>query len=89
MDGGSFSSSAARSDLPVKVFQGATAPDGAPHQFLNAQWEAARDAAQAHGYRNVSRSLVPGKNHGPLADEVLAYFFSLLKTGGAGPGSSP
>jgi hypothetical protein len=89
MDEGRFSSSPARSDLPVKVFQGATASNGAPHPFLNAQWETARDAAQAHGYRNVSRSLVPGKNHGPLADEILAYFFSLLKTGGTSPGSSP
>jgi hypothetical protein len=73
----------------VKVFQGATDPNGAPHRFLNAQRETARDAAQAHGYRNVSRSLVPDKDHGPLADEVLGFFFSLLTTGGAGPRSSP
>ena len=79
MDAARFSASPARVDLPVKVFQGAD-PSGTPNRFLQAQWEKAKQVAQEHGYRNVTRSLVPGKGHGPLAEEVLAYFSSLLKS---------
>ena len=33
---------------------------------------------EAHGYANVSQQVVPAKDHTPLADEVLAFFTSLL-----------
>jgi len=34
--------------------------------------------AETHGYKNVSLTRVEGKGHERLADEVLAYFSSLL-----------
>jgi hypothetical protein len=71
---GSFSTAPARVNLPVKVFQGEMS-----NQYLPIQFEAAKTQAEAHGYRNVTRTLVSSKPHSPLADEILAYFQSLLR----------
>ena len=71
---GSFSTAPARVNLPVRVFQGETS-----NQYPAIQFEAAKKDAEAHGYRNVTRSVVAGKPHGPLADEILAYFQSLIQ----------
>ncbi len=73
MSAGNFSSAPERTKLPVKVFQ----IEGSPNP-LAAQVAEAKATAAAHGYRNVSVSSVAGKPHGPLADEVLGYFASLL-----------
>jgi dienelactone hydrolase len=68
-----------RADLQVQVFQGES-------DFLRSsakldeQWEKARQFAEAHGFKNISRSLVPDKYHDPLADEVVEFFKSRLKT---------
>ena len=39
----------------------------------------AMDLADARGYKNVSFTRVEGKGHERLADEVLAYFSSLIE----------
>jgi hypothetical protein len=39
----------------------------------------AMSVAQEHGYQDVSLTRVEGKGHERLADEVLAYFSSLLQ----------
>jgi hypothetical protein len=39
----------------------------------------AMSLADAHGYKNVSLVRVEGKGHERLADEVMAYFSSLLQ----------
>jgi dienelactone hydrolase len=83
LDDGQFSESPSRVDLPVRVFVGALgAPrGGAPGgqgPFV-AQWQRAKQLADDHGYRNVSFTQVEGKRHGPLPEEVLEYFSSLLK----------
>jgi dienelactone hydrolase len=67
-----FSSSPARTELPVRIFTG-----GAPNRYIVAQSAEAKTAAEAHGYGNVSQAALPEKPHGPLADEVLAYFTNL------------
>jgi len=70
-----FSSSPARTTLPVKMFQAGALPADSP---LIRQMGVAKDAAEAHGFRNVSSTLAPGKPNGPLADEVMEYFASFL-----------
>ncbi len=71
-DASGFSSSPARADLPVKIFQ----VEHLPGPFLGQMVEAQK-TAEAHGYRNISVSVVAGKPHGPLAGEVLQWFASL------------
>jgi dienelactone hydrolase len=73
MDAAAFSLAPARVNLPIRILQ----VDGLPAPLLG-QIAEARKTAEAHGYRNVTVSLVSGKPHGPLADETLDYFASLL-----------
>jgi poly(3-hydroxybutyrate) depolymerase len=72
MDNAPFSSHPAKSGLPVKGFTG----QGGRAYY---QYQNAKKAAQAHGYKNVSETVVPGKAHVPLPQEVLVYFFSVIK----------
>lgn len=78
MDEGGFSSSPARVSLPVKGFYGSGNPTCGPGRPIFSQWTEAAKVAAAHGYTSVSQVAVPAKDHTPLADEVLAYFDSLL-----------
>jgi dienelactone hydrolase len=78
LDDGPFSESLARADLPVRVFVGTLDAPWGEGRPLTAQWQRARQLAADHGYRNVSLTLVKGKRHGPLPDEVLEFFSSLL-----------
>ena len=69
------SSAPERVNLPVRAFQG----DLDEHrQGLEGQFATARELATAQGYRNISFELVKGMGHNPLAEQVLAYFNSLL-----------
>lgn len=80
MSDASFSKAPERARLPVKVlFCGTVSPD------MQVGWDAwlgqtkeAMRVAGAHGFENVSLTVVKGKPHGPLADEVLDAFGSLL-----------
>jgi len=77
-----FSTAAACADLPVTIFQVASGRDAAPGRFVYTQSQQARKIAEEHGYRNVSERIIEGKPHGPLADEVLAYFASVRARNG-------
>jgi hypothetical protein len=70
----SFSRSPARANLPVRVFQSGAVPS----PFIAQQTANAIELAKAHGYGQVSLVAV-NKPHGPLAEEVMSYFFSILK----------
>ena len=65
-----------RVNLPVKVFDGDKDPS---FEMLGKQHMEAVRLAQEHGYRNVSRYIVPGGEHTWMAEQVLPYFYSLLK----------
>lgn len=80
LDDGSYSTSPSRAELPVRVlFVGASAVDSrVAHEAWLGQTREAMDVARAHGFRNVSLSMVDGKPHGPLAEEVLAAITPLL-----------
>jgi hypothetical protein len=49
-----------------------------PKQFLKQQDQNARNEAISKGYKNISIRQMAGKDHGPLPDEVLDYFRSLI-----------
>lgn len=74
-----FSTSPARADLPVRVYGGGA--DGYWKQGtpFYGQTALAKQAAESHGFKNVSDTVVPGKGHEFLAAEVLAYFYDLWK----------
>ncbi|MGZ3181535.1 MAG: hypothetical protein ACXU8N_03755 [Telluria sp.] len=82
LEDGQVSSDPARADLPIQAFIGANdqvwlkAP--AHDQFL-----AAKRFGEAHGYRRIGETVVPGHGHEALAAEVLAWFQSLR--GGPAP----
>jgi dienelactone hydrolase len=78
MDDVPFSSSPQRIKLPVTVFGGESDAGWNRGQPLYMQSQDAIKLAREHGYESVSESVAPGKGHGPLAEEVLAYFHSLL-----------
>jgi len=65
--------------LPIRNFIGTKDDDCAPGRPIYTQIQSAMSLAEAHGYKNVSLMRVAGKGHEHLADEVLAYFTSLLQ----------
>jgi dienelactone hydrolase len=69
----SFSSSNARAQLPVWVFQSTQLPS----PYIGQQSAKALEIAKAHGFGNVSVVSVD-KAHGPLAEDVLRFFEGLL-----------
>ena len=77
-----FSKSEARVALPVKVLFCAplTGPEGAGWDAFLSQSKEAIQIAEAHGFRSVSLTMTTSPVHGPLADEVLAFFSSALKS---------
>jgi poly(3-hydroxybutyrate) depolymerase len=81
VDEATISRDAARADLPVRVlFCGAPSPDlKRAWDFLYRQTQEAMATARTHGFRDVTLQVVAGRPHGPLADEVLAHFASLLR----------
>jgi len=79
VDEQTISTAPERAKLPVKNFVGTRDELCAPGHPIYAQMLKAKTLAEAHGYSNVSIASVEGKGHERLADEVLAYFASLLK----------
>jgi dienelactone hydrolase len=70
-----FSDAPERVNLPVKGFQGAW---DRHKPAMDLSWEKAQRDAEAHGYRNVSRLVVPHAVHSMFAPEVLRFFNSIL-----------
>lgn len=76
--GDGFSTAPSRVNLPVMVFQVTSGRDVAPGRFVYLQSQQARKIAAEHGWGNVSERIIADKPHGPLADEVLAFFASIM-----------
>jgi len=73
-DEASYSQSPVRSKLPVRVL---FCEKKSAHQgwdFMMKQTKNAIQAASDHGFQTPELKMIPGKPHGPLADEVLEYF---------------
>ena len=71
-----FSTAPERTELPVKILDGEHDPQIAD---LERQNLTLLRSAQDHGYRQISRYVVPREGHSPMADAVLSYFYSLLQ----------
>lgn len=78
IDEAHMSSAAERTTLPVRHFIGTNDTLCAPGNPIYMQMQKAIAVAEAHGYKNVSLTRVEGKGHERFADEVLAYFASLI-----------
>jgi hypothetical protein len=74
-----ISSAAERNNLPIRNFVGTKDDLCSPGHPIYTQMQAAISLAEAHGYKNVSLTRIEGKGHERLADEVLAYFSSLMQ----------
>jgi poly(3-hydroxybutyrate) depolymerase len=79
VDEGHISSAPERTNLPIRNFVGTKDDLCAPGRPIYAQIQKAMSLADAHGYKNVSLTRVDGKGHARLAEEVLAYFSSLMQ----------
>ncbi|WP_448697608.1 hypothetical protein ACFGVR_12885 [Mucilaginibacter sp. AW1-3] len=73
-----FSNHPSRVNLPVMEFIGQTDRNSALGQMIYGQWNTAKKLAIDHGYKNISETIVPGKGHVPMPDEVLKYFASIM-----------
>ena len=72
-----FSSDPARVGLPVKVFLSGIAVTSAPNSYVHQQSLRAKAEGELHGFRSIAIQEIPDKPHGPLPDEILAWFQSL------------
>ncbi len=79
LDEAAFSKDPARATLPVRVLFVDKAAAGQGWDFWRTQTANATKAAASHGFARVSLVEVPGKPHGPLADDVLAFFDEVRK----------
>ena len=79
VDEGHISSAAERSGLPIRNLVGTKDGLCSTGNPIYTQMQRATSLADAHGYKNVSLVRVEGKGHERLANEVLAYFSSLLQ----------
>ena len=77
-----WSSAPERKDLPIQPLRcGAPAGDGAIQAMTFAEQQTARalSDARAHGFAPRPVRVVPGADHGPLAEAVLAWCDSLRR----------
>ena len=73
------SSAAERASLPIRNFVGTKDELCSPGKPIYAQVQRATSVAEEHGYKNVSLVQVKDKGHERLAEEVLAYFSTLMQ----------
>jgi len=74
-----FSKDAALINLPVRGFTGSLDTIFGQKGNIYIQWQNAVQAAKAHGYKNISETIIPGKSHEPLPAEVLNWFLEIWK----------
>ena len=79
VDEAHISSAPGRSTLPIRNFVGTNDTLCSPGQPIYTQMQKAVSVAEAHGYKNVSLTRIEAKGHDRLAEEVLAYFSSLIQ----------
>ena len=64
-----------RNDLPIHGFQGDK--DGIL-EVLNQQWKDAEQTARSHGFKNITRTIVPGEGHQPFPRQVVVFCAEVL-----------
>lgn len=73
-----------RVQLPIHGFQGDKDGFIVP---LNQQWNDAEALARQHGYKDISRTMVPGAGHQTFAPQVVNFFSTLLPSPDAPAGA--
>jgi hypothetical protein len=79
VDEGHISSATERTGLPIRNFVGTNDERCSPGSPIYKQMQRAMSLTDANGYKNISLTRAEGKGHERLADEVLAYFSSLIR----------
>jgi hypothetical protein len=79
VDEAHISSAAERTTLKIRNFVGMKDDNCSAGSPIYTQIQRALRLADEHGYKNVTLTRVEGKGHERLADEVLAYFSSLIQ----------
>ena len=74
-----FSKDSSLSKLPVRGFSGSIDSSYGPNGIVYFQWKNAGQAAAAHGFKNISETIIPGKGHVPFPAEVLNWFLGIWK----------
>ncbi len=74
-----FSKDTALINLPLKGFSGSLDTLFGTKGNIYVQWKNAKQAAIAHGYKNISETIVPNQGHVPLPTEVLNWFMEIWK----------
>ncbi|HRI59495.1 MAG TPA: hypothetical protein PK228_07220 [Saprospiraceae bacterium] len=70
-----FSKDTSLVNLPVRGFSGSIDTLG----IFYSQWKNAIQVAAAHGYKNISETIIPDKGHVPFPTEVLNWFLAIWK----------
>lgn len=68
-----------RKKLPIKSFVGDKDEYFRPAGKVYNQWTEVKALATSHGFENISETIISGKDHVPMPEEVMNYFGSMLK----------
>jgi len=79
MEASLFSTDSSRINLPVRGFSGDQDQYYGKNSPVYFQWQNAAKEAGLHGYKNISETIVAGKGHVPMPEEVLNWFYTFLK----------
>jgi poly(3-hydroxybutyrate) depolymerase len=74
-----ISNSPSRKNLLIKSFVGDADDYFGPGGKVYNQWTEVKSLALSHGFENISETVIRGKGHVPMPEEVMNYFNSLLK----------
>ena len=74
-----FSKDSSLIKLPVRGFSGSIDSSYGPNGIVYFQWKNAVQTAAAHGFKNISETIIPGKGHVPFPAEVLNWFLEIWK----------
>ncbi len=80
-----FSKDSSVTHLPIRGFTGSGDTLYGAKGMIYYQWKYALQTAAAHGYKNISETIVPGKGHVPLPAEVLNWFQAIRQNKGPVP----
>jgi predicted peptidase len=80
MENSNFSTHDSRMQLPIKNFTGVDDDGFGIKGKVYYQYLEAKNLAIAHGYKNISETVVAGKGHEPLPENVLDYFYTIWKS---------
>lgn len=81
MNNVAFSTDSSVINLPVKGFSGDKDTLFTPGRGFYFQWQNAMQAGTSHGYRNITQTIIKGKGHVPLPNEVLSWFYEIWERG--------